>query len=64
MGKILHFQCREPRFDPWSGNKDPTCRRVWTKKKRQGRKRRKEKAKEEMGGEGKRRKTRRKSLCK
>ena len=33
------------------------------KKKRQGRKRRKEEAKAEMGGEGKRRKTRRKSLC-
>ena len=35
----LCSQCRGFRFDPWSGNKDPTCHRVWTKKKkRQGRK--------------------------
>ena len=23
--KTLHFQCRGHRFDPWSGNNDPTC---------------------------------------
>lgn len=24
--KTLWFQCKEHRFDPWSGNQDPTCR--------------------------------------
>ena len=28
----LHFHCRWPRFDPWSGNKDPTSHTVWPKK--------------------------------
>ena len=25
----LHFHCRGHRFDPWSGNQDPTCLEVW-----------------------------------
>ena len=25
------FQCTEHRFDPWSGNKDPTCHGMWSK---------------------------------
>ena len=28
------FQCRGCGFDPWSGNKDPTCRAAWPKKKK------------------------------
>ena len=29
--KTPHFQCKGHRFDPWSGNQDPTCRVVWPK---------------------------------
>ena len=46
MVKTLCSHCRGFRLDPWSGNKDPTCRRVWTKKKKA--------RKEEKEGEGKR----------
>ena len=27
--KTLRFHCRGRRFDPWSGNQDPTCLGVW-----------------------------------
>ena len=33
MVKTPHFQCRGQRFDPWLGNKDPTCHVVQLKKK-------------------------------
>ena len=29
--KILCFQCKEHRFDPWSANKVPTCPAAWPK---------------------------------
>ena len=29
--KTLHFHCRGHRFDPWSGNYDPTCWVAWPK---------------------------------
>ena len=32
--KTSHFPCRGHRFDPWSGNKDPTCCVAWRKKKK------------------------------
>ena len=31
MGKTLFFQCRVHGFNPWSGNKDPTCFMAWPK---------------------------------
>ena len=31
MVKILHFHHRGCRFDPWSGNQDPTCHAVQLK---------------------------------
>ena len=34
--KIPHFQSRGCRFDPWSGNSDPTCCTVWPKQKKKG----------------------------
>ena len=34
MVKTLRFHCRGHRFDPWSGNCDPTCRAAWPKKKK------------------------------
>ena len=27
--KTPYFQCRRHRFNPWSGNKDPTCHTAW-----------------------------------
>ena len=32
MVKTLHSQCRGYRFNPWSGNWDPTCCTAWPKK--------------------------------
>ena len=29
--KTPFFQCREHRFNPWSGNRDPTCPTMWPK---------------------------------
>ena len=34
MVKTPSYQCREHRFDPWSGNKDPTCQVVRKEKKK------------------------------
>lgn len=30
--KTLCLHCRGNRFEPWSGNKDPICCVVWSKK--------------------------------
>ena len=32
--KTPHFHSRGHRFNPWSGTYDPTCLRVWQKKKK------------------------------
>ena len=34
VAKIPCFQCRGPRFDPWSGNKDPTCHGAWPERRK------------------------------
>ena len=41
--RTLPFHCRGRRFDPGSGNEDPTCLTVWPKKKK--------KKKREKGGD-------------
>ena len=34
MVQSPYSHCRGHRFDPWSGNQDPTCLTVWQKKKK------------------------------
>ena len=35
MVKTLCFQYRGHGFNPWLGNKDPTCHKAWSKKKKE-----------------------------
>ena len=31
MVRTSHSRCQGPRFDPWSGNEDPTSHKTWLK---------------------------------